>query len=179
MDTVRNLKAASTNMNKLILDFTQLVDNADQFLLHVDSKIDPLSTGLQATIGDARELLRNVNGKADKLLSNVDREIAMLSTGIQATVGDASKLLKNVDGEVGLVSRKAQDSLSAAKETLGQASGTLKTYENLVNDRSELRNDLNLALSEIAQAARSIRSLTDYLEQHPEALIQGKGSGGR
>ena len=35
--------------------------------------------------------------------------------------------------------------------------------------------NLNSALEELAAAARSIRVLTDYLEQHPESLIHGKG----
>jgi paraquat-inducible protein B len=30
-------------------------------------------------------------------------------------------------------------------------------------------------MQELTEAARSIRFLTDYLEQHPEALIRGKG----
>jgi paraquat-inducible protein B len=29
-------------------------------------------------------------------------------------------------------------------------------------------------MSQLKDAARSIRVLTDYLEQHPEALLQGK-----
>jgi len=33
---------------------------------------------------------------------------------------------------------------------------------------------MNSALKELAAAARSIRVLADYLEQHPEALVKGK-----
>jgi len=29
-------------------------------------------------------------------------------------------------------------------------------------------------MQELARAARSLRTLADYLEQHPEALIRGK-----
>jgi len=32
-------------------------------------------------------------------------------------------------------------------------------------------------MSQLKDAARSIRVLTDYLEQHPEALLQGKTGG--
>jgi hypothetical protein len=31
----------------------------------------------------------------------------------------------------------------------------------------------------LKQAARSLRALTDYLESHPESLIQGKSAGAR
>ena len=36
------------------------------------------------------------------------------------------------------------------------------------------RTELNRLLSELAEAARSIRLLADYLEQHPESIIKGK-----
>jgi paraquat-inducible protein B len=46
----------------------------------------------------------------------------------------------------------------------------------VVNPESPSIADLNKALAEVAQAAKSIRALFDYLERHPESLIQGKGS---
>lgn len=134
MDTLRNFKTASENLNRLIED-------ADTFLAHVDRQIDPLSTGLQTTIGEARNLVHNA------------------------------------DVEVNALSGKAQDALVSGKETFDQANQTLQTYNGLVDERSEIRKGIAAALSEIELAARSIRALTDYLEQHPEALLQGKGTG--
>jgi paraquat-inducible protein B len=37
--------------------------------------------------------------------------------------------------------------------------------------------ELRQLLIELRDAARSIRVMADYLEQHPEALIRGKGDG--
>jgi paraquat-inducible protein B len=34
-------------------------------------------------------------------------------------------------------------------------------------------------LKAISAASRSFRQLADYLEQHPEALIRGKGKAGK
>ncbi len=39
---------------------------------------------------------------------------------------------------------------------------------------STLYTQLNELLSQLADAAQSIRLLADYLERHPEALISGK-----
>ena len=36
------------------------------------------------------------------------------------------------------------------------------------------RTETNRLLQELTQAARSIRLLADYLEQHPESIIRGK-----
>jgi paraquat-inducible protein B len=38
-----------------------------------------------------------------------------------------------------------------------------------------MRAEIEDTLKEIKGAARSLRVLADYLEQHPEALLKGKG----
>ncbi len=127
------------------------------------------------TLGNLAAATENAN----QMIIHLDRQIDPLSAGLQGTMGDARKLMQDVDGEIKPLSAKTQAALVSAKAALDQIAGTLQTYEGLVAERSELRNDLSVALNEIAKAAHSIRVLTDYLEQHPEALLQGKGSGGR
>lgn len=58
--------------------------------------------------------------------------------------------------------------------TLKQTESTLLTIENTLKDDSPLQQDLQITLREFAKAARSVKSLTDYLERHPESLIHGK-----
>ncbi len=57
--------------------------------------------------------------------------------------------------------------LSGAESTLEEARVMLAT-------NSTTRTELNRLLLELGDAARSIRLLADYLEQHPESLIKGK-----
>jgi paraquat-inducible protein B len=45
-----------------------------------------------------------------------------------------------------------------------------------IGEDSALVYNLRNALKELSSAGRSIRVLADYLEQHPDALIRGKGS---
>ncbi len=40
---------------------------------------------------------------------------------------------------------------------------------------SKTLNNVNATMEEISKASRSVKNLTDYLERHPEAIIQGKG----
>ncbi|WP_428354838.1 intermembrane transport protein PqiB [Methyloprofundus sp.] len=58
--------------------------------------------------------------------------------------------------------------------TLKQAENTLVTIQDTLKNDSPLQQDLQIALREFTKAARSIKTLTDYLERHPESLIQGK-----
>jgi paraquat-inducible protein B len=48
----------------------------------------------------------------------------------------------------------------------------------VISDDAPLIVELEETLREISAAARSIRQLANSLEQHPEALIQGKGKSG-
>ncbi len=41
-------------------------------------------------------------------------------------------------------------------------------------ERSPLRLDVSDTLNEIADAARAVRILAEYLEQNPDALLRGK-----
>jgi paraquat-inducible protein B len=66
----------------------------------------------------------------------------------------------------------------AANSAIKQAQGTLATAEAAIAADSPLREDLDQTLEDIAQAARSLKILLEYLEQHPDALIKGKGKGG-
>lgn len=58
--------------------------------------------------------------------------------------------------------------------TLKQAEKSLAGVENMLKSESPVHQDLQMALREVAKAARSVRTLADYLERHPEALIEGK-----
>jgi paraquat-inducible protein B len=58
--------------------------------------------------------------------------------------------------------------------TLTQAQKAIAQVESALGSETPLQVNLNSALQELTAAARSLRSLTDYLERHPEALIYGK-----
>jgi len=51
---------------------------------------------------------------------------------------------------------------------------TLASADKTLGANSQFKRDLDNLMSQLKDAARSIRVLTDYLEQHPEALLQGK-----
>ena len=61
-------------------------------------------------------------------------------------------------------------------KTITQAEGTLKTVDTMFAADSPLSQELQTSLRELADAARSLRILSDYLERHPEALLKGKGT---
>jgi len=65
---------------------------------------------------------------------------------------------------------QAHDTLSAAQSTLNSATDALQPDSQLQQNTSD-------AMRELARTAASVRMLTDYLERHPEAVVQGKPGG--
>ncbi|MGO9993031.1 MAG: intermembrane transport protein PqiB [Steroidobacteraceae bacterium] len=66
------------------------------------------------------------------------------------------------------------DVLPAATATFGALQSTLDNVDRTLADDSPWRDSLEQTLSEARRAMRSVRSLTDYLNSHPEALIRGR-----
>jgi paraquat-inducible protein B len=82
----------------------------------------------------------------------------------QKTLADADSLLKQLRTEV---MPQARDTLAAAQTALDSANGALLPSSALQQGTSD-------AMRELARTAAAFRTLADYLERHPEALIRGK-----
>lgn len=150
MQIVRKLSEAGDNLNIVIKDADRLVNN-------VDGEVKNLSKGIHSTLSDAQKALNNASGN------------------IQAVSDDIRKLLKNADTQIQPISNKVQSALVSARKAMDQAKTTLADVDEFVGQKSDTRHKLNQALDEISTAAKSLRSLMDYLERHPEALLKGKG----
>ena len=96
--------------------------------------------------------------------------------GLEQRLGNIVKKLDAVPIEaIGDDLRKAIVQLD---RTLASARETLDHADQLVQPGSGLGQELGDTLQELTRAARGLRVLADYLEQHPEALLRGKKKGG-
>jgi paraquat-inducible protein B len=97
----------------------------------------------------------------DQIGANLNESLSSLN----ATLEQTKKLAQSIDA--GLA--------PAAANLLRQTESTLAQVQRTFSDDSPLASEMRGLMDELAQAARSIRLMADYLERHPEALIQGKG----
>jgi paraquat-inducible protein B len=134
----------------------------EKHLLSVLASVDRFvnNPDLTASLRAMKDTLQD----ARQLLAKVDRQVNPLSDDLKKTVKEVGKLASNIDGQVGGVASGLDKTMSAAKGVLSQDSPLMVELEN--------------ALKEISAMSRSIRQLSDYLDQHPEALIRGKGNPG-
>ncbi|MGE4539178.1 MAG: MlaD family protein [Desulfovibrio sp.] len=113
---------------------------------------------------------------ATAMLEAVKSQVNPLARTLEQTLDAYSGLARNLDRSADGLATSATSAMGSFDATLKDARGALGNFRKIVNAGSPTVTDLNRALSEIASAARSIRELADFLERHPEALIQGKGS---
>jgi paraquat-inducible protein B len=154
------LKESIANLNIALKDVQSLVRN-------VDAQVKPLSAGLSETIRDTQKLIRNA-----------DSQVASLGTNLNEAIGDGRKLIRNIDGSVESIKGNLQGAITAAASALKQAEGLIQELKSTTREDSTLMYQVTETLREVEKAARSLSTLTDYLERHPEALLGGKGDGG-
>lgn len=102
-------------------------------------------------------------------------EIAALEAKITKLVDKLSALpIEAIGKDVTEVLQTLDATLAEARRTLASAERTLDGAGTVLQPDSPLRVELSAMLQELSRAARSLRTLTDYLERHPESLLRGK-----
>ncbi|HPF58992.1 MAG TPA: MlaD family protein [Candidatus Competibacteraceae bacterium] len=135
------------------------------------------------TVPTSLEEIRNVLTKfLEKLqrlpLEQIGTDLQQSLTALRQTAIEASKLTHQLNTralpEATARLEQLQKTLETADKALTTAEKTLGTAEKSLAADSPLQREVQRMLKELSAAARSFRLLTDYLERHPEALIQGK-----
>jgi paraquat-inducible protein B len=109
--------------------------------------------------------LQSLQGSISNLLAKLN-EIPYEGIGKDAeeTLADAATLLEQLRTEV---TPRARGTLAAAQTALNSANSVLQPDSTLQQGTTD-------ALSEVARTAAAFRTLSDFLERHPDALIRGK-----
>ncbi|ESQ13625.1 MAG TPA: MCE family protein [Chromatiaceae bacterium] len=145
----RMLRDTLENLNGTLVE-TQTV------ITQLNAQIKPLGNRVEQTLVDYGNLAQTIQARVDPLADQ-----------LQQTSSDLSSLLLGLNTQI-------EPLTDAVITTLGDASRAMRNIASLTSEGSSTRHDLDRLLAEATRAARSLRSLADYLERHPEALLQGK-----
>jgi len=120
----------------------------------------------------------------DALGADLQRALTQLDATLQAlerSLASADKVMQRLDTEIAPEARAAlaelRRTLAAAERTLGNADRTLGNADRTLSTDAPFQHELRDALREVTRAAESMRTLTDYLERHPEAILRGRRQG--
>jgi paraquat-inducible protein B len=140
------------------LDLKGIEKNLNSSLAGIDRLVN--NPDLAASLGALKDTLQD----ARKLVTRVDRQVDPLAEDLKKTVKEFGKLAGDIDARVGGLATGLDKTMSAAR--------------GVISPDSPLMVDLENTLQEISALSRSVRQLANYLDQHPEALIRGKGKPG-
>ncbi len=162
-----DLQVLAREARPMVASITATSDTARGAVTDVVGKAGPMITSITATSDAARGAVTDVAHDLRKLAANLEAT----SDAAKGLLTDGQKLVRDVDAQVGPVA-------NSFIGTMEKAQGTLAGMDGVLTERSALGYQLGQALQQITAAARSVRVLADYLDQHPESLLAGKGRPG-
>jgi paraquat-inducible protein B len=142
-------RSALANLNRSLAAIATFVERIDQ-------QIRPLSERADATLSEYEQLGETLQAEVQPMLAS-----------LRAAVGEITATARAVNAEI-------EPLATSARSALDETAGAMRSIEQLTGEGSSTRYELEQLLAAATSAARSVRSLADYLERHPEALLQGK-----
>ncbi len=132
----------------------EIASKIGQFIAKLDKlPLDQIGNDLKDTLQGARRITNSPEiGEALRSLNTAVKEIQLLTTDLRI--------------------RTAPEINAALK----QAQQSLATSNAVLETDSPLQYRMKETLEELSDAARSLRVLVEYLENHPESIVTGKGS---
>jgi paraquat-inducible protein B len=117
---------------------------------------------------DVAEILRSVHS----ILEHIDSatagpELKHAVKSLDETLTHLEHITSEVEPDIKPLIRSLRQTADAAQRTMQQAG-------NALGSNAPQGTDLPKLMQELTDAARSVRALADYLDQHPEALIRGR-----
>jgi paraquat-inducible protein B len=151
---------------------------AGQLLQEGDFLVLPTQPGLLEEVTSA---LVSIAAKLEALpLDDIGQSVSEAADGLSKLLNspgmkDSIDSLADTLRAVRALAEELRGELAPAlRATLAQTEGVLKGAESMLSADAPVQRELRRSLRELADAARSLRIMAEYLQQHPEALIYGK-----
>lgn len=116
--------------------------------------------------------LEEITASLTGLVAKIERlPLDQIGSDLQASLAGLRGVLRETETLAAGFNNEVMPSLAGTLERLDT---TMSSLDSMLSEDAPLPIELRKALQDVGDAARSIRVLADYLEQHPEALIRGK-----
>jgi paraquat-inducible protein B len=155
---------------------TRIIDKLEEIdFKELIATLQATVTGVNRTLNspDVESALRSLA----RVMPKVDEAVVNIRN-LAGTLDDRGKILaddlQRTSADARLALKEAGDALKQTAETMKRAEAAVANIETLSDLDSPVNYELGKSLREVSAAARSLRSLTDYLERNPRAPIFGK-----
>lgn len=150
------------------LDLKELVDN-------LNSLTDQL--GKIVGNGDVQMAITNFNSVANSIertSDNIDKEMSLLGKNINHTLKSFDQLLTELNTQVPVLTKSLNISLDELHKSLTNFDRAASSIDHTFSEDGPLIDQLNTTLEDISRSAQAFQTLTETLDQQPEALLRGK-----
>ncbi len=117
---------------------------------------------------------RSASDAAQVAVQEASKDISEVAGNLNKAAKQGREVLYTADQRLGPLLAGLEQTFTSAGSTLEQTRTSLSQLSTLLSRDSGLNQELVKTLKDFQDAARSVQSLSDYLERHPEALLRGK-----
>ena len=108
--------------------------------------------------------LREILSKLGNILSDIDENLPAIMKSIGSVSASVDENLPSI-----------MDNIKDVSKNIGNITAKVDVVMDKKNgETTKTMNNFNNTLEEITKVSRSLKNLIDYLERHPESIIQGK-----
>ncbi len=143
------------------LPLSDIVQEAHRAISHVADILDP------EVMGEARDDARRVMQRLDSVLAKVEEHFDPMTSQTLAVLQSAQTSLNDLHEAIRNIDNRLEPFLESMTETSDHIGAML-------NPQAPTRGELSLLIHDLRETSRSLRRLTDHLEQHPESILRGK-----
>ena len=149
----------------------------------INAGFDNITAGLSQIVDTINRLpldkiVQNLN---DTLQSVHDiangPELRQTLQSMAATMASVNDLVNKANSGATPMFKRLPEIAQSLQATVDRANRLVGSADSGYGANSQFRRDLERLLGQVSDTARSVRVLSDYLDQHPEALIRGRDSG--
>jgi paraquat-inducible protein B len=161
----------------------QIKNTADELIMKFRQlPIEDIVKDLAATLKEIREIatsdelkknrvaLAKTLSETEKLVASLNQNLSPLLVNMNGTVVDTRAMVQEFTHEMRPVLLSSEKTLNAATDVLKESKQALGSVETLTATDAPLWQ----SLESLRDAANSTKTLTDYLERHPDSIIYGK-----
>lgn len=103
-----------------------------------------------------------------------DKELGQSVTALRSTLASTQALVENLNRGVSSLTPRLPGMAANLEASVQHTNKLIASLDNAYGGDSRFSRDVGRLMSQLSDAARSIRVLADLLSRHPEALIRGR-----
>lgn len=118
---------------------------------------------------------KEISDRVNDVLKRVDDGIAEIDfKAINGAFAQVEQVGKEVSERIGPLSDDLTSTLDNAQSAFGKIEDTFRSVDGMLAPDSSFRYEFEEALQEFSEAPQAVRSLANYLERNPNAILTGK-----